>query len=179
LTEDQRRKLSESFNKLLELTPTEKVKALRTLSDAERRQMEKTLLAFEKLPQDRRDRCVRSFATFATLSAAEQQEFLKNAERWSQMSPAERQTWNELVSLAPSFAPLPSLLTETATVSTRAFSSNATNGTDLVRREAIDGVKAAGVPASMFHQGNIFKLSIRACVLRFSGCIRLPSTSAR
>jgi len=111
LTEDQRRKLSESFNKLLELTPTEKVKALRTLSDAERRQMEKTLLAFEKLPQDRRDRCVRSFLTFATLSAAEQQEFLKNAERWSQMSPAERQIWNELVSLAPSFAPLPSLLT--------------------------------------------------------------------
>jgi hypothetical protein len=110
LTEDQRRKLSESFNKLLELTPTEKAQALRTLSDAERRQMEKTLLAFEKLPQDRRDRCVRSFATFATLSAAEQQEFLKNAERWSQMSLAERQTWNELVSLAPSLPPLPPLL---------------------------------------------------------------------
>jgi hypothetical protein len=129
LTEDQRRKLSESFNKLLELTPTEKVKALRTLSDAERRQMEKTLQAFEKLPEDRRDRCVRSFATFATLSAAEQQEFLKNAERWSQMSPAERQTWNELVSLAPSFAPLPSLLTRKRPPYPHGFPAHvATNG---------------------------------------------------
>jgi len=110
LTEDQRRKLSERFTKLLELTPTEKAQALRTLSDAERRQMEKTLQAFEKLPQDRRARCVRSFAKFAALSAPEQQEFLKNAERWSQMSLAERQTWNELVSLAPSLPPLPPLL---------------------------------------------------------------------
>ena len=104
LTEDQRRKLSASFNKLLELTPTEKAEALRTLSDADRRQMEKTLLAFEKLPPDQRARCVRSFAKFAALSPAEQQEFLKNAERWSQMSLAERQTWNKLVNSLP---PLP------------------------------------------------------------------------
>jgi len=104
LTEDQRRKLSERFKKLLELTPMEKATALRTLSDADRLQMEKTLLAFEKLPPDQRARCVRSFAKFAALSPAEQQEFLKNAERWSQMSLAERQTWNKLVNSLP---PLP------------------------------------------------------------------------
>ena len=107
LAEDQRRKLSESFKKLLELTPTEKAKALRTLSDADRRQMEKTLMAFEKLPPDRRARCVRSFAKFAVLNPAEQQEFLKNAELWSLMSLAERQTWNELVNLVSSLPPLP------------------------------------------------------------------------
>jgi hypothetical protein len=109
LTEDQRRRLTESFNKLLELTPVEKEKALRTLSDAERQQMEKTLLAFEKLPPGRRARCVGSFAKFAALSATEQQEFLKNAERWSQMSFSERQTWSEMVSLASSLPPLPPL----------------------------------------------------------------------
>lgn len=110
LTEDQRRKLRESFNKLLEFTPAEKAKALRALSDADRRQMEKTLQVFEKLPPSRRTRCVGSFAKFAALSSPEQQEFLKNAERWSKMSPTERQTWNELVSRAASLPPLPPLL---------------------------------------------------------------------
>jgi hypothetical protein len=109
LTEDQRRKLSESFKRLLELTPREKEKALRTLSDAERRQMEKTLKAFARLPQSQRARCVRSFAKFAALSAGDQQEFLKNAERWSQMSLTERQAWHELVSIAHLLPPLPPL----------------------------------------------------------------------
>lgn len=109
LTEEQRRRLSENFSRLIELTPREKEKALRTLSDAERRQMEKTLQAFEKLPQSQRARCIRSFAKFAALSAGDQQEFLKNAEHWSQMSFTERQAWHELVSIAYILPPLPPL----------------------------------------------------------------------
>ena len=109
LTEEQRRRLSETFRRLTELTPTEKDRVLSKLSDAEHRQMEKTLDAFEKLPPDQRVRCIRSFSKFAALSADDQREFLKNAERWSQMPPAERQVWRELVSMAHILPPLPPL----------------------------------------------------------------------
>jgi len=102
-----RRKLQGRFNQLLELTAGEKEKVLRSLSDAERRQMEKTLAAYGKLSPGQRQQCLVSFTKFATMSLAERQEFLKNAERWSQMSPAERQAWRELVSTAPTKPSLP------------------------------------------------------------------------
>ena len=107
--EEQRRRLSETFRRLTELTTSEQDKFLRRLSDAEHRQMEKTLQAFEKLPPDQRSRCIRSFPKFAVLSAEDQQEFLKNAERWTQMSPSERQAWRELVSVVHVLPPLPPL----------------------------------------------------------------------
>jgi hypothetical protein len=96
-----RRRLQSRFNQLFELTAGEKEKVLQSLSDAERRQMEKTLAAYGNLSTAQRRQCLVSFTRFATMSAAERQEFLKNAERWSQMSPAERQAWRELVSSAP------------------------------------------------------------------------------
>ena len=108
-SEQIRRKLQGRFNRLLELTAGEKDKVLRSLSEAERRQMEKTLAAYEKLSPGQRQQCLRSFTQFATMSPAERQEFLKNAERWSQMSPAERQAWRELVSTAPIKPSLPIL----------------------------------------------------------------------
>lgn len=104
-----RGKLQERFNQLFELTPAEADKVLATLSEAERRQMEKTLAAFEKLTPAQRQQCVVSFSRFASLDGGEQQEFLKNAERWAQMTPAERQSWRELVSNAPRLPPLPEL----------------------------------------------------------------------
>ena len=48
LSEDQRQKIAAQFNQFFELTPMEKKKALNTLSDAERQQMEKTLETFGK-----------------------------------------------------------------------------------------------------------------------------------
>jgi hypothetical protein len=41
------------------------------------------------------------------MTAAEQAEFLKNAERWSVMSPAERRAWRDLVVNVPQWPPLP------------------------------------------------------------------------
>ena len=49
------------------------------------------------MPPDQRAQCIRSFEKFASLSLAERQQFLKNAERWKLMSPSERQAWRELV----------------------------------------------------------------------------------
>ncbi len=110
LSEDQRQKVTAQFNRFFELTPAEKQKTLNTLSDAERQQMEKTLETFGKLPPAQRFKCIRAFTEFAGLSAAEKQDFLKNAQRWSQMSPKERQTWRDLVTHVPAWPPLPPAL---------------------------------------------------------------------
>jgi hypothetical protein len=107
LSRTQRRQITSEFNQFFELTPREKQKALGTLSDVERQQMEKTLQAFGKLPPEQRDECVRAFAKFAGMNAAERAEFLKNAGRWSQMPPAERQAWRDLVVNVPEWPPMP------------------------------------------------------------------------
>jgi hypothetical protein len=107
LSEENRQKLLAGFNDFFELTPAEKEKALRTLSDAERRQMERTLASFEKLPREQRIACARSFEKFTGMSLAERQQFLQNAERWRLMSPNERQAWRMLVQNVQHLPPLP------------------------------------------------------------------------
>ncbi len=107
LTEHERRTTCEQFDGYFNLTPREQQKVLSTFSEAERRQMEHTLRAFEQLPLDTRRACVRGFEKFANLSPADRQQFLKNAERWQQMSLAEREAWRNLVRTAPDWPPLP------------------------------------------------------------------------
>jgi hypothetical protein len=107
LSDDQRQAITARVNQFFELTPREKQKTLNTLSAAERQQMEKTLDTFDRLPPDQRRQCLRAFTEFAGLNAQEKQDFLKNAQRWSQMSPKERQTWRDLVTHVPEWPPLP------------------------------------------------------------------------
>ena len=107
LSEARRGQISGQIDRFFELTPVEKQKVLGTLSDVEREQMEKTLLAFEKLPAGQRAESVHAFAKFAGMSAAERSEFLNDAQHWSQMSPAERKTWRDLVANVPKWPPLP------------------------------------------------------------------------
>ena len=110
LPEEERSKTFEQFKQFFDLTDREKEMALRTLSDAERRQMEKTLEQFSRLTREQRNQCLRSFERFASLSLAERQQFLTNAERWAQMSPDERQAWRELVGKVPDWPPLPPMV---------------------------------------------------------------------
>ena len=107
LSEPERRQVTAGFNHFFDLTPDEKQAALNTLSEPERRQMGKTLQAFDKMPAAQRAECVSAFAKFASMSDKEKAEFLKNAERWSAMSPAERQAWRDLVVNVPQWPPLP------------------------------------------------------------------------
>jgi len=107
MTETQRKQITTSVDQFFALTPDEKEAALSTLSEAERKQMEQTLQAFGKLPANQRDECIRAFAQFAGMSASEKREFLRNAERWSRMSPADRQAWRDLVVNVPEWPPLP------------------------------------------------------------------------
>jgi hypothetical protein len=102
-----RHRIQQTVERFFELTQKEKERTLGSFSETERLQMEKTLAAFEQLTPAQRARCVRSFTKFATLSVEERQEFLQNAERWSQMSPPEREAWRDLVSRAPILPPLP------------------------------------------------------------------------
>jgi hypothetical protein len=99
--------IAEQFQQFLDLTPAEKQKLLGTLSETERAQMEQTLKTFEQLPVPRRTQCIRNYAKFAGMSTAERNEFLKNAESWSKMSPQERQTWRDLVAHVPRWSPMP------------------------------------------------------------------------
>jgi Protein of unknown function (DUF3106) len=107
LPEAERRQVASGFNQFFGLTPDEKQNTLNTLSEAERRQMEKTLQTFEKMPAAQRTECINAFAKFAGMNAPDRAEFLKNAARWSEMSPAERQTWRDLVVNVPQWPPLP------------------------------------------------------------------------
>jgi hypothetical protein len=100
-------KIADDFNRFFELTPEEKQKSLNTLSDAERVQMETTMQSFDKLPPPQRRDCIRAFKEFAGMNAQERAEFLKNADRWSQMSPKERQAWRDLVAQVPLWPPMP------------------------------------------------------------------------
>jgi hypothetical protein len=107
MPENQRKIIAASVNQFFDLTADEKAAALNTLSDAERRQMQRTLQAFDNLPPNQRDECIRAFAKFTGMTVPEKQEFLKNAERWSQMSPTDRQAWRDLVVNVPEWPPLP------------------------------------------------------------------------
>ena len=69
--------------------------------------MEKTLKSFEQLPPPQRLLCLRNYARFTGMSAAERAEFLKNADRWSQLPPKERQAWRDLVAHVPQWPPMP------------------------------------------------------------------------
>ena len=105
LPDGERQKITEEFNQFFSLTDAEKEKALNTLSDAERAQMERTLEAFEKLPPLQRGKCIHAFGEFASMSPADRAEFLRNAERWSEMSPKDRQAWRDLVAQVPLWPP--------------------------------------------------------------------------
>jgi hypothetical protein len=110
LSENDRGRITSEFNQFFDLTQVEKQKTLKTLSDAERAQMDKTLQTFGQLPPAQRRQCINAFTQFAGMSPAERAEFLKNAERWAQLPPQERQAWRDLVAQVPLWPPLPNAL---------------------------------------------------------------------
>ena len=110
LSEADRSRITSEFNQFFDLTPVEKKKTLNTLSGAEQSQIERTLVTFSNLPPAQRFQCIRAFTQFAGMSAQDRAEFLKNAERWAQLPPKERQAWRDLVAQVPLWPPLPHAL---------------------------------------------------------------------
>ncbi len=107
LAPDQRKRMTDQFRHFFELTPGEREKTLRSLSEPDREQMKNTLQSFARLPKATREICLQSFGRFATMSSHEQQQFLKNAERWREMSPSERDAWRRLVRHLEQTPPMP------------------------------------------------------------------------
>jgi hypothetical protein len=105
LPPDRRQRICDRVQQFFELTPQEKQKTLNALTEAERKQMERTLQAFEQLPPSQRRACINSFGRFAGLTPGEQAQFLRNADRWNSMSPADREVWRKLVTQLPPMPP--------------------------------------------------------------------------
>lgn len=93
------------FDDFFELNAQEKQKILSALSEAERLQMQNVLERFKNLPRDQRQHCIESFHKLASLTPDQQDEFLQNAERWQALSPAERESWREMVNALPPLPP--------------------------------------------------------------------------
>ena len=106
MSEEERQKTLAGFDKFFALTAEEKEKTLDAVSDEDRQQMEQTLAAYGKLTPQQRAECIRSFDKFFGMSVAERHQFLKNADRWLEMTPEERQKWRELVNVAPIMPPM-------------------------------------------------------------------------
>jgi hypothetical protein len=106
LSVSEREKYSRQFNQFFELPRDERVRALSTLSEAERQEMQSTLDAFAKLSPRQRALCIDSFKKFTRMSPAERNNFLKSAARWAAMTPEERETWKALVRELPPLPPI-------------------------------------------------------------------------
>jgi hypothetical protein len=76
-------------------------KTLRVLPTAEREEIAETLAQFAKLPPVQRAICIASFEKLSRMTKEQRFQFLKNSERWSAMSPRERETWKTLVKTLP------------------------------------------------------------------------------
>jgi hypothetical protein len=101
MPEGDRQKALASFNTFFQLTPEQKENLPNILSEEERRQMEQTLSSYGNLTPQQREQCISSFEKFASMNPIERRHFLKNAERWREMTPEERQKWRQLVTVAP------------------------------------------------------------------------------
>lgn len=110
---EERLKMYQHFQEFFDLSEHEKDKTLHALSDEEREKLQKSLEVFGKLPAQQRAACIDSFRKFSNLSKEERDQFLKNAERWQEMSPRDRQNWINLINLLPaqSGPPMPGVPT--------------------------------------------------------------------
>ena len=98
MSESERAAVKSRFEAFFGLNEQEKANALKSLSDAERVQIQNTLRDFGNLTPEQRSRCVRSFDQFATMTVEERRRVLRNAEEWSRMTPSQRQSFRQLVS---------------------------------------------------------------------------------
>jgi hypothetical protein len=107
LPPEQRQQMYASFQRFFELTDAEKQQTVGLLPDTQRQQMTTVLHSFDTLPKAARDERLKAFAKFSNMSVEERQEFMKNAERWRELSPAEREAWRSLINRLPPSPPLP------------------------------------------------------------------------
>ncbi len=107
MPEQTRRDLVEQVNQILDTNSSPRQVAVAGLSERERAQIETSLRAYAQLNPTQRRHCVQSFGKFASMSREDRADFLQNAARWQEMTPAERRLWRQLVNSLPPLPPLP------------------------------------------------------------------------
>ncbi len=107
LPESQRETIARRVQEYFSLTPVEQQKTLGVLSDTERGQIEKTINSYRDLSPATRIQIFRGLEKVSELTPVQLADFLKNAERWTALSPSERQAWRDLVTSAAFLPPLP------------------------------------------------------------------------
>jgi len=107
----ERTRLNERLEDFFNMPAEKQQRTLNSFSDAERKSMEKTFESFRTLTREQRDLCIKSFAQFAqkfaAMDDAERVAFLKNAERWQEMSQKDRDMWRNIVAIVPPMPPVP------------------------------------------------------------------------
>jgi hypothetical protein len=107
----ERARLDERLGEFFRLSTEKQQQTLNNFSDAERKNMEKTLESFRTLSREQREVCIRSFAQlaqkFASMNDAEKFAFIKNADRWQEMSQKDRDMWRKIVAIVPPMPPVP------------------------------------------------------------------------
>jgi hypothetical protein len=98
--------LSRAFHQFFELPSAKQQRALETLPDSERSQIEATLQAFAELRPAQRQACLDSFRKLAGLTAEQRAHFLQSVELWKNMSPHHRALWRRVVVQLPPLPPL-------------------------------------------------------------------------
>jgi hypothetical protein len=93
----QREQMYGSFRHYFELSDAEQQKILATLSESEREKTEQVVNSIERWPKSRQEAYLAACRQYVEMSPAERRNFMKNAQRWQKMAPAERQAWRDLV----------------------------------------------------------------------------------
>lgn len=93
----ERQRRTKIFQRFFDLTPLEKERTVRRLSEMDRLQASRVLEQLAALDPAQRERCMGSFRQFAAMSPAERAEFMSNASRWREMKPEEQSAWRSLV----------------------------------------------------------------------------------
>lgn len=93
----QRQQMYGGFRHYFELSEAEQQRILATLSEPERQKTELVVNTIEKWPKERQRAYLSALRQYTELSPAERRNFMRNAESWQKMSPAERQAWRDLV----------------------------------------------------------------------------------
>jgi len=102
---DKRQRMLANFNQFFELNDREKSRILKSVPGLERHQVEKTLLAFEKLPAEQRTLCIDALKRFSKMSPDQQLQFFSNADRWAKLSEAEKELLRKMLTQMPPLPP--------------------------------------------------------------------------
>jgi hypothetical protein len=113
LSPDQQQKVFHDFIEVFGLDEKERDKIIAQSliqgQENERKQIERLVVSFQKLPRAQQEQCMESLRKFTSMNISQRAQFLQKAERWDKMPEADKQAWRTLVGKVPPLPPSASL----------------------------------------------------------------------